>query len=316
MNIKNKKGFTLIEIAAIFTLIGVIIMVTVNFMNDGTKTDKVKEQLIENEKILNEFVGLLSNGYTVKTATESIQDNYTDVWGAKYELLSTPLVTDSNLCTVTQGSLLLDCNGMECFGWPQPDSEFVLTEDFLFAVVSGGPNLDANTGKIGTNFFGINTKDENIGYDDVYSFLTLSEVRAKLNCPAPTTLEFTTFSDISINTTTDLKTTDSQKAIITITGGSGEYNWYVKDVTATGMTTSADCSSFTVANSSLSCGGSQVKVIDKGKEQYTTVYYKANPALTATPQGIDFTVVVEDEVSKNTIARKFSLTVDSSYVAP
>ena len=193
-SIKNYRGFTLIEIAIVLVIIGLLVGMGTSMI--GPLTQRAK--LHETKDIINAATeSLISyaasrNELPADTATfASVVRKSNDVWGGALIYVLDPNLADNTIggiCGRRSTSLTLNiCSDAACSS-PDPRN------DVAFLILSRGSNINiqTNTGAdpieiydVGIpvdDFSGGGDPSNVVAYDDVYKWITLDELRTKAGC--------------------------------------------------------------------------------------------------------------------------------------
>jgi len=190
---RDTRGFTLIEMAIILMILGILVTMGAGMMGTLTKRLKLNET---REDVKNAAASI--DGYGATTGVIPVAANFTSVvtkatdsWNnALYYLPAAPLTTNGICARKTTGMALEVCPDKSCAAPTQTIT------DVAYVVLSGGENSNRQTDlKRGV----VKVYDEGIGpidnytldmdraepYDDVAKWATLYELRVKAGCSGP-----------------------------------------------------------------------------------------------------------------------------------
>lgn len=175
-----KKGFTLIEVAIVMVIIGLLVggsIQMMNVLNQRAKITEAKQQL----ETLNEAIkGFVQNNGSLPTQAQfSTLGNIIDPWGKQIDYYN---IDDSNnsICTYTAS---FSTNGTP------------IITNVAFSIVSSGENRNMQTDLLNelTLYIQGSTNGPNIDdnttdfnrpepYDDLYKIVSLNELKTFANC--------------------------------------------------------------------------------------------------------------------------------------
>jgi len=248
---REKKGFTLVEIAIVLVIIGLLLGVGANMIGPLTKRIKLNET----RETINADVESVT-GYAVSnmkipvdvTAFQGIVKNPRDAWTKRIYYFFDPLLTVTGSICGSKTTNLTICRDAACTD---------TTPNVAFIAISGGDNYNPQTGVItpagclaGQTCIGIydadtantdncttttNCPDTNFPstedrinratdrYDDVVKWVTLDELRTKTGCtgvtttipnpPAAVTATRATLSSLNLTWTPPTTNTDTSPII-------------------------------------------------------------------------------------------------------
>jgi prepilin-type N-terminal cleavage/methylation domain-containing protein len=192
----RKKGFTLIEIAIVLIIIGLLLGLGAGLIGILTKRAK----LIDTREMVNAAVESVI-GYTITNGT--LPDNATfpiiirssnDAWGKPLAYIYDKTLKDSHICNANGTNITVKvCPDVSC------SSPVSTTNNVAFIVLSGGPNYNIQTSgskeiTSPTTIKVYNPDVDNVDdypgdmnrpepYDDIVKWIPLEELKTKLGCP-------------------------------------------------------------------------------------------------------------------------------------
>ena len=236
-SLKGNKGFTLIEIAIVVAIIGLLVAAGTRMIGPLTKRAKYTEG--------KEIIGAAVDSVLGYGATNGSLPNFTqfqnsvrtttDAWGKNLTY-----IWDNNLETgicgrKTTSIAVRECDDAAC-------STSVTISNVAFVITSGGGNYNTQTGS-GTliniydpgtpgidNYAADMTRAE--AYDDIVKWITLTELRMKTGCLGPQLKIVNTILPFG-NHGTLYNAEVFAEGGVPFTGGGGRYRWCVQ--TASGL---------------------------------------------------------------------------------
>jgi len=186
-------GFTLVEMAIILMILGILITMGAGMMGTLTKRLKLNET---REAVKNASESIA--GYTATTRHIPTSDNFTsvvttasDAWANSLRYIPASVLTKDGICSrKTTGMAISLCSDKSCSAPRQR------LADAAYVIISGGENFNIQTALTGTI---VKVYDPGIGpvdddnsdmsraepYDDVVKWATLYELRVKAGCSGP-----------------------------------------------------------------------------------------------------------------------------------
>ena len=187
---KSQKGFTLIEIAIVLVIVGLLLGMGASMIGPLTRRAKVAEtkELI-NSAVESVISYVATTGSLPDSATfPTIVRKPNDVWSNSLNYIYDTNLT-SNICGRTSTAITIN----ECFdvGCTTP----VTINDVAFLIVSGGENFNNQTegDPAATGTINVYTLDLGVDgyagdesttepYDDIVKWITIRELTAKVDC--------------------------------------------------------------------------------------------------------------------------------------
>ena len=189
----SHKGFTLVELAIVLVIIGILVGMGIGLVGPLTKRAKLQESkdLVNSAK--QAFMGYaVKNGFlpaqgtynpiTPVNAFQEVGTSGLDAWGKPMLYLVANEVSGySKICAANSTSLTITDRGNA-------------KSNIAFMVVSGGPNYNIQTNtsiyeqdipNIDDFATDMNRPEE---YDDIAQYVALHELKIQLNCPQPLTI--------------------------------------------------------------------------------------------------------------------------------
>jgi len=305
-NMHNRKGFTLVEIAVVLVIIGLVVSFAATMLrNVGglTKLREAKDRIVSTADSVAAFAAK-NNRLPVFAEFSSTSGTitYKDAWQKGYQLY--PKLTPSTFSNFTANGLSNFCGRTStrfavCLNNNCSGSNLI--NDVAFAVVSPGSNLKLDpltpspgcpSGKVC-----LTVQEPGPAYDDIYKYVTLTELKKAAGCiESEARLKIIT-SDLPFG---NLSTTYSNNVSIIASGGvpwssGGSYKWRMNHGalagTGLGITSPAAFSNFSVAPSSSSQAD---KLLISGTPLSTGIY--------------SFSIVVQD-FAGNSYSKPFVISV-------
>lgn len=181
-----KKGFTLIELAIVMVVIGLLVGGSIQMMSVMSKRAKVTEAKQQLETLREGILGFVQTNGALPTQNEfETLGDITDPWGRHIDYYP-----DANL---TQNDLLcIDDDTYDTLNTPAAPPSLSPINDIGFILVSSGANYNMQTDMMterklyaqGIDNVDDNTTDmsRNEEYDDLFIVVTLAELKALGNC--------------------------------------------------------------------------------------------------------------------------------------
>lgn len=187
----NNKGFTLIEMAIVIVIMGLIIGTVVPLLVTQIQHGKLKQgrEVVETAK--EEINGYAINKGCLPNSTDKIGHSE-DPWGKELFYRTAKNGSDKSLeCNGSNRNII--CNSantelsMELSGGETKD-------DIAFVVASGGPNYNKQFHNASNKVETFNYGEEKDGdkYDDIVEYVTLGSLKSKLGCGVGDGIEITT----------------------------------------------------------------------------------------------------------------------------
>jgi prepilin-type N-terminal cleavage/methylation domain-containing protein len=207
-SVMNRKGFTIVELAVVLVLVGILIALGVRMIGPLTQRAKISETKGTVDTVIESLVGFAVTNRRLPTVAEftGAAKKSNDAWG-------NPLyyIVDSNLYATgadqicgrkTTAITVRNCLTNDCTTTAGTDYNDI--PDVAFAIVSGGENFNVQTAVAAgratvyvqngstnrdacttaatcPNYSGtlINRAER---YDDIVNWVTLNELRTKIGC--------------------------------------------------------------------------------------------------------------------------------------
>ncbi len=256
MTHENQKGFTLVEIAIVLVIVGLLVGMGANLIGPLTKRVKVHET----KEIVNAAVesvigsGASSNLLPDAAAFPTIVRKSDDVWSSQLIYIYDSSLTGSICGRTTTNLSVNDCSDDTC-------SSFVTINNVAFIIFSESENFNNQTAAAGAASSAVNVYDYGLNvdnysgdgatvepYDDIVKWITLGELIIKADCSG-------TRLKILNNELPYVKRGDTYSATVYADGGvpygsGGQYRWCRQesppsDFTFTPSTLNTDCLNLT-----------------------------------------------------------------------
>ncbi len=221
---KQNNGLTLVEIAIVLVILGLLIGVGASLIGPLTKRAKLQESRETVKQAKESFTGYaVKNGYLPQEsiydpnspvqAFQNVGTKGIDAWGKPLRYIAANEIEGSsiNICAVNATTLTINDRGT-------PHS------NIAFVIVSGGENYNIQTEniiyEIGTPNIDDFTSDMNRPeeYDDIVIYVSLDEIRALRGCP----------KEVDIDAPTVLSSAEEDSYYsysFKVTGGYPPYTW-------------------------------------------------------------------------------------------
>lgn len=348
-NTAHDRGFTLVELAVVLVIMGMLLSVGMSMVGPLTKRAKV----IESKEIVNAaaegIIGFAASNNTLPTLLPAASPQvYTvmrtpnDAWGRQLQYIFSSNLETTPLCGRRGTNLTVNqCTNAAC-------TAFTAIPNIAFILLSSGENYNIQTAgnaraavarTVNTYLVPPNTAVDNFatdmnrpeGYDDIVKWVTLDELKMKMGCNASLRI---INSDIpaarqgavypATGSTTRL-TADSG-VVFTTNPNQGRYSWCVEATTAPvavpGLTINRIRTAATVALPPVLAGTCLAAA------ENTNFWGRADElqlsGTPTTPGSFPFTVFVRDNNdirvnapaginnNDNVVQKSFSLTVNPS----
>lgn len=191
---KSAKGFTLIELAIVLVIIGLMVGMGATLIGPLTKRAKLHETKAIINAAAESLISYAASRDELPADTAafaSVVSKSTDVWKRALIYVLDPNLSDNTIggiCGRRSTSLTLNiCSDTAC---SSPDTR----NDVAFLILSRGENFNIQTDTTTTvidvydvgisvdDFTGGGDPDNPAAYDDVYKWITLDELRIKVGC--------------------------------------------------------------------------------------------------------------------------------------
>jgi len=194
--LKGSEGLTLIEIAIVLVILGLLIGLGAGLISMLTKRAKI----VESRETVDAAVEAVK-GYTIMNGRLPNYSNFTSIVRSSYDAWQKPIVyiydgnaSNKYICDLTKTAITVRfCFNTDC-------SSFNETQNVAFIVLSGGPNYNIQTAgsqEVSSNTTikvyqqGVDNVDNYSGdfnrpepYDDIVKYVTLYELQSLLKCPS------------------------------------------------------------------------------------------------------------------------------------
>ena len=187
MPINRSRGFTLVELAIVLVVIGLLIGIGVSMIGPLTKRAKLIETREAVKQAKEAVLGYaVKNGY-LPADLETAGARKLDAWGRDILLYRASEIDASpeNACGVTATSMVVrECTSSDC-------STYNTKSNIAFIVYSIGEDANgAGTGASSPFYVRIQGSPytdagNNYEYDDVVLYVSLDEIRTGMGCPQP-----------------------------------------------------------------------------------------------------------------------------------
>jgi len=193
---KGSKGLTLIEVAIVLVILGLLIGLGAGLISMLTKRAKI----IESRETVDAAVEAVK-GYTIMNGRLPNYSNFTSVVRSLYDAWQKPIVyiydgnaSNNSICDLTKTAITVRlCFNTDC-------SSYNETKNVALIVLSGGPNYNIQTAgsqEVSSNTTikvyqqGVDNVDNYSGdfnrpepFDDIVKYVTLYELQSLLKCPS------------------------------------------------------------------------------------------------------------------------------------
>jgi prepilin-type N-terminal cleavage/methylation domain-containing protein len=193
---KGSKGLTLIEVAIVLVILGLLLGLGAGLVGMLTKRAKI----VESREIVDAAVEAVK-GYTIMNGRLPNYSNFTTIVRSLYDAWQKPLVyiydgnaSNKSICDLTKTAITVRfCFNTDC-------SSYNETQYVAFIVLSGGPNYNIQTAgsqEVSSNTTirvyqqGVDNVDNYSGdfnrpepFDDIVKYATLYELQSLLKCPS------------------------------------------------------------------------------------------------------------------------------------
>ena len=156
----SKKAFTMIEIALVLVVVGILAGLLMPVVFTGIEQDKIATGKLGLNDFKEEIIGYAVDNHRLPTTADPVVDR-TDVWGAKYQY-----VPDSNLVGATVDICTLDASALTPLNAATKGGQIV--NDLAFLVASPGPDRSADATYAGTSVDMSNSRDDLTGLVTFY----------------------------------------------------------------------------------------------------------------------------------------------------
>jgi len=280
---KYKKGFSLIELALVLVIIGIILSIGLIAFKILIQQSKFKETKAIVQTACDTVVAYAEKNYTLPDANQfqTLGVRTTDAYGKNLVYAPAPQLTANNICTYENPSLLSLNIYSSCSGTPT-------TKNIAFIVYSTGENRLDQTASGGTySIYPANCEVNGEIYDDIVCFYDLETIKSKV-CPPPLRID-----------TSDLPPTayeDSYyEGTVKLSGGFPPYNLSATSLPC-GLTLSGNRISGVV-----NCNPASSNGVLPGCSQTHTITLEASDTPSVPPPNstsVDFTLTVEAQHPK------------------
>ena len=223
-NKSKNQGLTLVEVAIVLVILGLLIGLGASLIGPLTKRAKIQESRDIVKQAKESFLGYaVKNGYLPQEGTynnstpvQAFQDVGTkgrDAWLKPLRYIAANEIEGSsvNVCGINTTSLTITDRG-------------TVHSNIAFIIISGGENFniqtentiyEAGTPNIDDFTSDINRQED---YDDIVSYVSLDEIRALRGCPQPLAI-------ISPTVLPDGEEDSYYSYYLQATGGTPPYTW-------------------------------------------------------------------------------------------
>ncbi len=229
LNNSNQKGLTLVEVAIVLVILGLLIGLGASLIGPLTKRAKLQETRDIVKAAKEAFLGFaIKNGYlpqegnyNTNTPVEAFQIVGTkglDAWGMPLRYIVADELKGSsvNICEINSTTLNINDRGTPL-------------SNIAFLIISAGGNYNIQTENTIYEVDTPNVDDFSSDiyrpeeYDDIVTYVSLEEIRALRGCPPPLTITIT--SQESPDTLNDGEEDSYYSYYLQTSGGSPPYTW-------------------------------------------------------------------------------------------
>ncbi len=250
MILKN-KGFTLIEMAIVLIILGILLGIGASLIGPLTKRAKyteTKEMINANVESIIGYAAI-NNCLPDQSLWKNVVRNSKDSWNKEFLYISANEISGSNcskdagICERRTASLtVVRCSDSSC-------SSQISINDVAFVMISGGLNYNIQTsvdsnGKIKVYEPGTNNVDDYNNdftrpesYDDIVKWVTLPELKIKIGCTGNSLKILNTELPTGYQNQTYSATLYAEGGIPYASGG--KYDWCLDGTLPAGITTTA-----------------------------------------------------------------------------
>lgn len=221
---KNKKGFSLVELAIVFVVMGVLLAVGIKMLAPMLGRAKMNETDKIVQAAVDSVVGYVAIEHEFPNVFETVVTTSEDIWGNDLVFRAANL-NPIDICNQSTTDLkLTNCINQTCSG---PGN--VIIDDVALIVLSNGENFSKQTDvAINPKIYSKGTviKDgpfDGMVYDDVVKWVSLNELRTKAGC-AGAPLKILN-NELPTCGKTEDGSSSTYKATIYADGGVGSYRW-------------------------------------------------------------------------------------------
>jgi len=190
----KSRGFTLVEIAIVLVIVGLILGTLAPLMVGLIKKDKLEDGRQTVQRARDEIIGYaMINSGRLPANISAISHNV-DPWDEQLILITAPGLSSSSVCSANSTSLGIiiyrAAGGGAC-------SSGSLKQDVAFVILSKGPDYNRQisapaSGRVAILDYGCtgdlyladnNGVGSNRPFDDIYDYVSLQELKARLCTP-------------------------------------------------------------------------------------------------------------------------------------
>ncbi|MBI4826443.1 MAG: prepilin-type N-terminal cleavage/methylation domain-containing protein [Nitrospirae bacterium] len=245
--LKKEKGFSLVELAIVFVVMGVLLAVGIKMLAPMLGRAKLNETDKIVQAAVDSIVGHVAIEHEFPDDFKTVVTTSEDIWGNDL-IFRAANMNPIDICNQST----TDMSATNCFN---PDcSNNVIIPNVALVVFSKGEDLNKQTDEADVKVYPkgtvIGTPPNTEIYDDVVKWVSLNELRVRAGCSgAPLKILNNELPLCGQNISGD----STYKATIYADGGVGSYKWCRQESSSTGLLftpnfSSSDCTSEPVDN--------------------------------------------------------------------
>ncbi|MDW7972092.1 MAG: putative Ig domain-containing protein [Thermodesulfovibrio sp.] len=191
--IKN-QGFTLVELAIVLIVIGLLVGVGASLIGPLTKRAKLTETRETVKQAKEAVLGFaVKNGY-LPADLDVAGARKLDAWGRSLQYFKAPEISSGDICGKNTTSIqIYECTNTNC-------SVYLTKSNIAFIIYSAGEDGDSSCTGVSSPFYvreqgmpyntpcTYTSTNPKYYYDDVIAYVSLDEIRSLRGCPQPLTI--------------------------------------------------------------------------------------------------------------------------------
>ncbi|MDO8281791.1 MAG: prepilin-type N-terminal cleavage/methylation domain-containing protein [Thermodesulfovibrionia bacterium] len=233
--LKKEKGFSLVELAIVFVVMGVLLAVGIKMLAPMLGRAKINETDKIVKAAVDSIVGYVAIEHELPDEFKAVVTTSEDIWGNDL-IFRAANMNPVDICNESK----TDMEVTSCFDQECSPSRSVTIPNIALVVFSKGEDLKKQTDEAGVKVYPKGTVIKDPGglyndmvYDDVVKWVSLNELRVKAGCTgAPLKI-------LNNELPTCGKSEDNlsmvYKATIYADGGVGNYQWCRQESSITGL---------------------------------------------------------------------------------